>query len=94
MEVFLMPEEFESTMQFSSEELQEEKVREVIKKVFEALEEKGYSPVNQLVGYLLSGDPAYITSYSNARTIISTLERDEIVKVLLNSYLRNKTASE
>lgn len=89
-----MPEEFESTMQFSSEELQEEKVREVIKKVFEALEEKGYSPVNQLVGYLLSGDPAYITSYSNARTIISTLERDEIVKVLLNSYLRNKTASE
>jgi uncharacterized protein (UPF0297 family) len=93
MEVFLMPEEFESTMQFSSEELQEEKVREVIKKVFEALEEKGYSPVNQLVGYLLSGDPAYITSYSNARTMISTLERDEIVKVLLNSYLRNKTAS-
>ncbi len=89
-----MPEEFESTMQFSSEELQEEKVREVIKKVFEALEEKGYSPANQLVGYLLSGDPAYITSYNNARTIISTLERDEIVKVLLNSYLRNKTASE
>lgn len=89
-----MPEQFESTMKFSSEELQEEKVREVIKKVFEALEEKGYSPVNQLVGYLLSGDPAYITSYNNARTIISALERDEIVKVLLNSYLRNKTASE
>ncbi len=89
-----MPDKFESTMQFSSEELQEEKVKEVIKKVFEALEEKGYSPVNQLVGYLLSGDPAYITSHNNARTIISTLERDEIVKVLLNSYLRKKTASE
>ena len=88
-----MPDEFESTMQFSSEELQEEKVKEVIKSVFASLEEKGYSPINQLVGYLLSGDPAYITSYNNARTIISTLERDEIVKVLLNSYLRDKTAS-
>ncbi len=79
---------FEHTMKFSGEELQDERVREVLANVYSALEEKGYSPVNQLVGYILSGDPAYITSHNNARTLISALERDEIVKVLLNSYLK------
>lgn len=88
-----MPEDYERTLKFTSEEMQEERVREVIVSVFTALEEKGYSPVNQLVGYLLSGDPAYITSYHNARSVISALERDEIVKVLLNSYLK-QAASE
>lgn len=88
-----MSEKFENTMQFSSEELQEEKVKQVIKTVYDALEKKGYSPVNQLVGYLLSGDPAYITSYNNARTLISALERDDIAKVLLTSYLKHVTAS-
>lgn len=88
-----MSDKFENTMQFTSEELQEEKVKQVIKTVYDALEDKGYAPVNQLVGYLLSGDPAYITSHNNARNLISSLERDDIAKVLLTSYLKHTTAS-
>ncbi|MFW6274027.1 MAG: IreB family regulatory phosphoprotein [Halanaerobium sp.] len=61
----------------------------VLKKVCRALEEKGYNPINQIVGYLLSGDPAYITSYKDARTMIRTIDRDEILEELLNSYLEN-----
>ncbi len=83
-----MADQFENTMKYSGEELEEEKVRKILLGVYEALEEKGYSPVNQLVGYLLSGDPAYITSHNNARNLISGLERDEIVKVILNHYLK------
>ncbi|SFL07795.1 IreB family regulatory phosphoprotein [Halanaerobium salsuginis] len=59
----------------------------VLKKVSNALEEKGYNPINQIVGYLLSGDPAYITSYKDARTMIRTIDRDEIIEELLKSYL-------
>lgn len=59
----------------------------VIKRVTKALEEKGYNPVNQIVGYILSGDPAYITSYKDARTMIRTIERDEIIEELVTTYL-------
>ena len=55
-----------------------------------AMEEKGYNPVNQLVGYILSGDPTYITSYKNARSIIRRLERDEILEEIVNDYLKRK----
>jgi len=65
----------------------EKKIREIIFSVYEALKEKGYNPVNQLVGYIISGDPTYITSYNNARTLISKLERDDILEELLKAYL-------
>jgi len=61
--------------------------QEVISKVVEALEEKGYNPVNQLTGYILSGDPTYITSYKDARKIISRVERDELLEELISFYL-------
>lgn len=69
--------------------LKEEKpgVREIIISVYRALKEKGYDPINQLVGYLLSGDPAYITSHNNARSLIRKVERDEILEEVLRSYL-------
>ena len=64
-----------------------DKARDIIYKVFEALEEKGYNPVNQLTGYILSGDPTYITSYRDARKIIGRLERDELLEEFISFYL-------
>lgn len=63
-------------------------VRDIILSVFLALEEKGYDPVNQIIGYILSGDPTYITSHNNARSIICTIERDELLEELLKTYLK------
>ena len=65
-------------------------VREVIKTVFAALTEKGYNPVNQIVGYVMSGDPTYITSHKNARSLIMKVERDEIIEELLRFYIDNE----
>ena len=62
----------------------------IILAVTAALEEKGYNPVNQLVGYILSGDPTYITSHKNARSIIRKLERDELLEEIVKDYLRRK----
>lgn len=62
----------------------------VISTVYEALMEKGYNPVNQIVGYIMSGDPTYITSHKNARSLIMKVERDELVEELLTEYIRNK----
>ena len=64
-------------------------VAEVIEQVYAALKEKGYNPVNQIVGYVMSGDPTYITSYNNARSLIMKVERDELVEELLNQYIRS-----
>lgn len=63
-------------------------VNKTLCQVFAALEEKGYDPVSQIVGYLLSGDPTYITSHRNARTLIRSIERDEIIEELVRAYLR------
>jgi len=63
-------------------------VREIIAAVFDALKVKGYNPMSQLVGYILSGDPTYITNYNNARSIISRVERDEILEELVKSYIK------
>ena len=65
-------------------------VSDVISKVYEALKEKGYNPVNQIVGYIMSGDPTYITSHKNARSLIMRVERDEIVEEVLRYYLEQK----
>ena len=66
---------------------EENKAENVLRKVCSAMQEKGYNPVNQLVGYLLSGDPAYVTSYNDARSLIRKLERDELLEELVKSYL-------
>jgi uncharacterized protein (UPF0297 family) len=62
--------------------------RDILRQVYSALEEKGYSPVNQIVGYLLSGDPAYITSHQNARNMIRRLDRDELLEELVTYFLQ------
>lgn len=81
---------FDQTVSFSLQKDGEDKVRIILKAVYEALEEKGYNPINQLVGYMISGDPAYITSHNNARSLICKIERDEILEVLLRHYLKEK----
>lgn len=65
-------------------------VSEVIEHVYAALKEKGYNPVNQIVGYIMSGDPTYITSHNNARSLIMKVERDELVEELLKYYIDNR----
>ena len=65
------------------------KVRDTFKTVYEALEVKGYNPVNQIVAYIMSGDPTYITGYNNARNLMSKLEPDEILEILVREYLKN-----
>ena len=64
-------------------------VKVILAAVFEALTEKGYNPVNQIVGYIMSGDPTYITSYKNARSLIMRVERDELVEELLTEYIKS-----
>lgn len=65
-------------------------VNQVLELVYEALSEKGYNPVNQIVGYVMSGDPTYITSHKSARSLIMKVERDEILEELLSYYIENK----
>ena len=66
---------------------QEYDVASILKDVYEVLKEKGYNPVNQIVGYIMSGDPTYITSHKNARSLIMKVERDEILEVLFENYI-------
>ena len=79
--------DLDSTMFFKAENSEDTAARDMLNEVYEALVEKGYDPINQIVGYLLSGDPAYITSHNNARTRIRQMERDELVEALVRSYL-------
>jgi uncharacterized protein (UPF0297 family) len=74
---------------FKQDEIEVE-ARDVLLQVYAALEEKGYNPINQIVGYLISGDPAYIPRHNNARTLIRKLERDELIEELVRSYLRQE----
>ncbi len=67
----------------------DQKIKQIIFSVYESLKEKGYNPISQLVGYIISGDPTYITSYNNARALIGRLERDDILEELLKNYLNN-----
>lgn len=78
---------FDETMNFKIEKENNERVQEVLKEVYEALEEKGYNPINQIVGYILSGDPTYITSYKDARGKIRTIERDELLEKMVQKYI-------
>ena len=77
----------EFTRKFNTAEDREEQTHHILSAVYDALKEKGYDPINQIVGYLLSGDPTYITSYGNARYLIRQLERDELLEELVRSYV-------
>lgn len=79
--------DLDSTMFFRAENTKDNATQDILKTVYEALMEKGYDPINQIVGYILSGDPAYITSHNNARTLVRQIERDELVETLVRSYL-------
>jgi len=77
----------ENTQYFKIQSDQELKVGEVLRLVYQAMTEKGYDPVNQIVGYIMSGDPTYITSHKGARSLIMKVERDELVEELLRVYV-------
>ena len=77
------------TQFFKVEKEPELKVGDILEIVYHALSEKGYNPVNQIVGYIMSGDPTYITSHNNARSLIMKVERDELVEEILKSYIKN-----
>ena len=79
--------EMDKTMNFRVERDKNVKAKEILKEVYEALAEKGYNPINQIVGYILSGDPTYITSHKNARNIIRQIERDELLEKMVESYI-------
>lgn len=79
--------EMDKTMNFKLEKEKNLKTKETLKQVYEALVEKGYNPVNQIVGYILSGDPTYITSYKDARNIIRQIERDELLEKMVEYYI-------
>ena len=80
-----------STQYFKVGKKKQVGVDEVLAKVYEALAEKGYNPVNQIVGYIMSGDPTFITSHKNARSLIMKVERDELVEELLKEYISAKS---
>lgn len=82
-----MSDDLSFTRSFSLKPDPGEEIRQVLTTVYDALREKGYNPINQIVGYILSEDPTYITNYNNARALIRKLDRDELLQVLLQSYL-------
>ena len=77
----------EPTRAFSIKDEKEYQIRQVLTEVYEALSEKGYNPINQIVGYILSEDPTYITTYNKARSVIRKIDRDEWLQTLVRSYL-------
>ena len=79
--------ELDKTMYFQVEKEESGRAKEVLKEVYEALVEKGYNPINQIVGYILSGDPTYITSYNDARNKIRQIERDELLEKMVKNYI-------
>ena len=79
--------DFDKTMNFSVETDKNIRTREVLKNVYNALQKKGYNPINQIVGYILSGDPTYITSHNDARNKIRLIERDELLEKMVKNYI-------
>ena len=82
-----MNNEFNETMKFQPKKDDDLKARKILEVVFLALKEKGYNPRDQIIGYILSGDPTYITSYNDARSLIRKLERDELLEEVLDFYI-------
>ncbi|HBI64401.1 MAG TPA: IreB family regulatory phosphoprotein [Clostridiales bacterium] len=77
----------EGTIKFNMKEESDREMKRVLQTVYDALKEKGYNPINQIVGYLLSEDPTYITNYNNARSLIRKIDRDELMQELISNYL-------
>ncbi|MCI5796483.1 MAG: IreB family regulatory phosphoprotein [Ruminococcus sp.] len=77
------------TIQFSIKDEREEEMRQTMLTVYTALKEKGYNPISQIVGYILSEDPTYITTHNNARNLIRRLDRDELLQALVKNYLKS-----
>ena len=88
LEVLLMKDN-QPTMVFSISDNHEESVKTIMKTVYNALEEKGYNPISQIVGYILSEDPTYITTHNNARALIRKIERDDLLEILLKNYIQS-----
>lgn len=84
-----MEKNINNTQFFTVQKEPELQVSDVLEIVYKALKEKGYNPVNQIVGYIMSGDPTYITSHNNARNLIMKVERDELVEEVLKTYIEN-----
>ena len=80
--------ELDYTRKFSLHQDRGEEIKAILNTVYNALQEKGYNPINQIVGYILSEDPTYITNYNNARSLICKLDRDELLQELVKYYLR------
>lgn len=78
------------TMMFKVEKDKSNEADEILTSVYQSLKEKGYNPINQIVGYILSGDPTYITSHNSARSVIRRMERDELLEEIVRYYLQNK----
>ena len=79
--------EIDFTGKFNLNEDRDEEIKAILTAVYNALQEKGYNPINQIVGYILSEDPTYITNYNNARSLIRKLDRDELLQELVKKYL-------
>ena len=77
----------ESTIQFSIRQEPENEMRLILRQVYQALDEKGYNPISQMVGYILSEDPTYITTHNNARSLVRRIDRDELLQELVREYL-------
>lgn len=77
----------DKTVSFNVEKEKNTKTKEILKEVYAALAEKGYNPINQLVGYILSGDPTYITNHNNARSLIRQIERDDLLEQMVKTYI-------
>ena len=77
------------TRRFDLSDMKEWETREILTEVYNSLQQKGYNPINQIVGYILSEDPTYITTYNNARSMIRHIDRDELLQALVKSYLGN-----
>jgi len=80
----------DETQKISINEINREVARSILDEIYTALAEKGYNPVTQIVGYIMSGDPSYITSYKNARAMVMKIERDELLEELVKVYAENK----
>ena len=85
---------FQDTMQFRMDKEDNNVVHDIIMRVYRALKQKGYDPINQIVGYIISGDPTYITSHENARYMLRRLERDEILEELVRFYIQSNENTE
>lgn len=77
-----------NTVRFEASKLEKQSIKDIVTKVYDALEEKGYDSKNQIIGYILSGDPTYITSYNNARNLIRQIDRDDLLEEMLKVYLK------